>query len=55
MRILKKIKAKRDAIKQLKHDTPLIRASNCMGGKYSGNWGVHKSTFYWFDCRQKAH
>jgi hypothetical protein len=47
MKIKQRITERRQAIKQFEHNKPLVRASNCMGGRISAAWGVHTSEPTW--------
>lgn len=47
MKIKQRIAEHRQAIRQFEHNKPLVRASNCMGGRISATWGARTSEPSW--------
>ncbi|MCH3989855.1 MAG: hypothetical protein LKF01_00275 [Lactobacillus sp.] len=53
MTIKERIAERRQAIRQFEHNKPLIRASNCMGGKISATWGIRATEPDWLKMAPK--
>lgn len=47
MKIKQRIIERREARRRFQHNKPLVRASNCMGGRISVTWGVKSTEPVW--------